>query len=194
MRQWGVFTALVGVALAAWPVTGQTVADRLIVPGERVAAVALGMPLNQGIAAAIATFGGSLIDASGGSVPSLFLGCQPERAGEVCIMRAWRTANGGTVILTFLGSSQDSAHLAMILLLNMPEYRTAEGIATRVLAADVARAYGPPAYIGPRLPYAPGRAVDQSGSRFVWHWWANRGLAVAVGSGPVLAIAVLRAQ
>ncbi len=193
MRQWWIFIALAIVILAGRPVAGQAVADQLIVPGERVSAVALGMPMSQGIAAALETFRGSPIAASGGSVPTTFRPCQPARADEVCIVRGWRTPDGGVVLLTFVGSTQDSAQLAMILLIGAPMYRTAEGIANRVPLTDITRAYGPPTYVGPRLPYAPGRVIELPDR--IWQWWADKGLAVTGGGGDtVLTLVVLRPQ
>lgn len=187
MRQWWVFIALAVVTLTAWPVTGQTVADQLIVPGERVSALTLGLPMNQGIATAITVFGGGLLEARP---------CRsaPERPpDEQCVIRT-RDVGGRVISFTFVGLPGDE-RLVLIWFVGFPEYRTAEGFRVRMPAADIARGYGSPTYTGNSLTYAPGRQFDTP-EGYVWHWWTSRGIAAIVSraSGTVIAIAVLRAQ
>ncbi len=73
---------LLSASVSTAQVGTQAIADQLVVPGERIGGVQLGMGLSEGIAAGITTFGGRLEQAKDCT--------RKEDQGKVrCTLRSW---------------------------------------------------------------------------------------------------------
>lgn len=195
MRQRWVFFVLTILILAGQPVAGQQAeADLLIVPGERVSAVTLGMSINQ-TRAAINTMlwlWSSLSESSDPCLPAL----GPRPPDERCVVHRWDEPRRRLILFIFFVGPPDNERAVLIWAVGSSVYQTAEGIGNRILATEATRAYGPPTYVGRNLTYIPGRQLILPSDNAVWHSWTGKGIAVVVvrEDGTVLATAVFRAQ
>ncbi len=159
--------------------------DQLIVPGERIGGVRLGMGLSEGIAAAITTFGGGLVRAEDCA--------RKEDQGKIrCTLRTWITDTYASV-LGFVGPDGDQKLTAITTL--RPEYRTVDGLGRDSTLAQFVAIYGAPAGSGPDMPTGSTayRLQIEGDSRayFAWTWWSGVGvLHEKAGSQRVRGVAV----
>lgn len=181
MRRRG-FASLLVMLIAATIAFAQ--ADSLIVPGQRIATVAVGMSTNEAIAAGIIAFGGS---------PEAASDCTHGRdreAGIRCIYRRWREP--GDVIHALMLRGVPGQERVLAISTRRVAHRTAEGLGVGTPFAEVVKLYGTP-QTASRLPVGYGyelapRDWENEGAA----WWPGRGLGIVylLRSGPVVAVVV----
>ncbi|MDQ7828583.1 MAG: trypsin-like peptidase domain-containing protein [Armatimonadota bacterium] len=142
--------------------------DDLVVPGERISGIALGMTLNEASAAAITTFGGTASIAEDCTSP------EERTRGTSCRIRAWRGAGDAFAAWMILVGPPGQETVALIAS-TLSRHRTEEGLRRGMRLAEFVRVLGEPR-IGPRVQGSRTFASARDGSPAAY--WPREGIGV----------------
>lgn len=154
------------------PATAQPPADNLIVPGERISGVVLGMGLNEGIATAITVFGGSLSNAHDCTR------AEDRDKDFRCIIRQWSSPEDLITVVAFLGPKGQEKVAAVAT--SRKNHKTEQGLTYGTPLSSFVGTYGEP-QTGPKVPIGSNYHLFNTGESvkfFDWAWWSSKGLAV----------------
>ncbi len=163
-------------------VTRRPVFDNLIVPGERVSGIALGMTLNEASAVAINTFGG---------IATIAEDCttQSERnRGFYCHVRGWRgEADRLAAWIILIGPPGEET--VSLITTSLSSHKTKEGLGPGAALVDFVKVYGEPIK-GSRIQAKRSFAFARDGSPAAYWPAAHIGVFYDAPSGRVWNVAV----
>lgn len=162
------------------PTFAQVSRDNLIVPGERISGVALGMDLNSGVAAGIASFPTPRIPSSGGPALAQTDCTHPEdRDKDIwCTRYQWNYPENRMTSVVFWGPLGDQK--VIVIATSRKDHKTHHGFGDGTSLASFVQAFGD-AQTGSEVPLVSGYRLMFTGESeriFEWAWWPTRGLAV----------------